>query len=232
VIGRTDERQNPCWPVVYIEDAAHLFGCLSRNLSRPAVVIPRKQAGHTTAFEPPSIFARSYLNSRGRPRMELEGRTRCDQDRSSRRIAILSLPFTRSEKLTRSEKRRLRFRCARGRLVAERRDRGYTRYDEASGAPVARLRATKRNHNFEVLFWSSWRERWASTGPFGRTIPADRPGTRVHRPRRPVLGPLLIPSPSKMRKVEIRSPSLNDVEAVEAEQKPRYPTMQDREQRR
>ena len=23
---------------------------------------------------------------------------------------------------------------------------------------------------FEVLFWSLWKERWASTGPFGPTV--------------------------------------------------------------
>ena len=62
------------------------------------------------------------------------------------------------------------FRRARGVLFAERRNRGYTLYDAASGAPVARLRPTANDGRFEVLFWSLWKERWASTGPFGRTV--------------------------------------------------------------
>ena len=63
-----------------------------------------------------------------------------------------------------------RFRCPRGALVAERRNRGYTLYHVLSGAPVARLRPTERNDTVEVLYWSNWKERWATTGPFGRTI--------------------------------------------------------------
>jgi hypothetical protein len=62
------------------------------------------------------------------------------------------------------------FRCTRGVLFAERRNRGYTLYDARSGAPVARLRPTGTQGRFEVLYWSLWKERWASTGPFGRTI--------------------------------------------------------------
>lgn len=62
------------------------------------------------------------------------------------------------------------FRCPRGALFAERRNRGYTIYDARCGAPVARLRPTGRDDRFEVLYWSLWKQRWASTGPFGRTI--------------------------------------------------------------
>jgi len=62
------------------------------------------------------------------------------------------------------------FRCARGMFFAERRNRGYTLYEATAGAPVARLRPTAREGRFEVLYWSLWKERWASTGPFGRTI--------------------------------------------------------------
>lgn len=62
------------------------------------------------------------------------------------------------------------FRCPRGVLYAERRNRGYTLYDAASGAPVARPRLTERDDRFGVLFWSLWKERWTSTGPFGRTV--------------------------------------------------------------
>jgi hypothetical protein len=62
------------------------------------------------------------------------------------------------------------FRCPRGELLAERRNRGYTLYDADSGAPVARLRPTGHEGRFEVLYWSLWKERWASTGPFGHII--------------------------------------------------------------
>jgi hypothetical protein len=60
-------------------------------------------------------------------------------------------------------------RCARGAFHAERRNRGYTIYDDASGAPVARLRPTGSQGRFEVLYWSLGTERWA-TRPFGRTV--------------------------------------------------------------
>jgi hypothetical protein len=63
-----------------------------------------------------------------------------------------------------------RFRFPRGAVVAERRNRGYTLYHAASGAPVARLRSTGRNDNVEILYWSAWKQRWTATGPFGRTI--------------------------------------------------------------
>jgi hypothetical protein len=61
------------------------------------------------------------------------------------------------------------FRCSRKALFAERRNRGYTLYDARSGAPVARLRPAGSDR-FEVLYWSLWKERWASTGAFGRTV--------------------------------------------------------------
>jgi hypothetical protein len=63
-----------------------------------------------------------------------------------------------------------RFHCPRGALFAERRNRGYTLFDARSAAPVARLRPTGRDDRFEVLYWSLWKDRWTSTGPFGRTI--------------------------------------------------------------
>jgi hypothetical protein len=55
-------------------------------------------------------------------------------------------------------------------VVAERRNRGYTLYHASSGSPVARFRPTGRNDSVEVLYWSAWKQRWAATGPFGRTI--------------------------------------------------------------
>src|ERR1700748_3020677 len=58
------------------------------------------------------------------------------------------------------------FRCRRGDLTAERRNRGYTLYNARSGAPVARLRPTDTEGRFHVLYWSLWKERWVAGGPF------------------------------------------------------------------
>ena len=63
-----------------------------------------------------------------------------------------------------------RFPFTRGAVLVERRNRGYSLYHAASGAPVARLRPNADHDRFEVLYWSLGRERWSSTGPFGRTI--------------------------------------------------------------
>jgi hypothetical protein len=60
--------------------------------------------------------------------------------------------------------------CRRGPLVAERRNKGYTRYRAGTGTPVARLRPTGQDDRVEVLYWSLWKERWANAGPFGRTV--------------------------------------------------------------
>jgi hypothetical protein len=57
-----------------------------------------------------------------------------------------------------------------GTLHAERRNRGYTLYNACSGALIARLRPTGSDDRFEVLYWSLWKDRWASSGPFGRTV--------------------------------------------------------------
>jgi len=59
--------------------------------------------------------------------------------------------------------------------MVERRNRGYSVYHAASGAPVARLRPTPTSDRFEVLYWSLGTEGWKSTGPFGRTLlPLDQ----------------------------------------------------------
>jgi len=62
------------------------------------------------------------------------------------------------------------FASRRGRLLAERRNRGYTLYRAVSGALVARLRQTGKDDRVEVLYWSLWKERWTRAGPFGRTV--------------------------------------------------------------
>jgi hypothetical protein len=55
-----------------------------------------------------------------------------------------------------------RFRFRRGSVCAERRNGGYTRLDAASGNPVAHLKPGRHEGNFEVTYWSTWRERWIS----------------------------------------------------------------------
>jgi hypothetical protein len=62
------------------------------------------------------------------------------------------------------------FRCSRGTLSAERRNRSYTLCSAQSGALVARLRPTGSDERFEVLYWSLWKNRWAPTVPFERTV--------------------------------------------------------------
>lgn len=62
------------------------------------------------------------------------------------------------------------FRCRRGALLAERRNRGYTLYHASSGMPVARLRPAGPDDRVEVLYWSLWKERWTKAGAFGRTV--------------------------------------------------------------
>ena len=62
------------------------------------------------------------------------------------------------------------FRCRRGQLLAECRNRGYTLYRAGSGALVARLRPTGQDDRVEVLYYSLWKERWTKAGPFGRTV--------------------------------------------------------------
>ena len=67
------------------------------------------------------------------------------------------------------------FQCRRGKLVAERRNRGYTLYHVQSGRPIARLRPTVQNDRVEVLYWSLWTEAWTHGGPLGRaTFSIDR----------------------------------------------------------
>jgi len=68
-----------------------------------------------------------------------------------------------------------RFHCHRGPLLAARRNRGYTLYRAVSGAPVARLRPNRQDDRVEILCWSLCKQRWTSTGPFGRTVlPIDQ----------------------------------------------------------
>jgi hypothetical protein len=63
-----------------------------------------------------------------------------------------------------------RFHFAKGPVYAERRNRGYSLHHANTGAPIARLRPTGRDDRVEILYWSSWKEKWTPTGPFGRTV--------------------------------------------------------------
>ena len=63
-----------------------------------------------------------------------------------------------------------RFRFAKGPVHAKRWNSGYSLQHAETGVPIARLRPTGRDDRVEILYWSSWKERWAPTGPFGRTI--------------------------------------------------------------
>lgn len=63
-----------------------------------------------------------------------------------------------------------RFCCSRGTVFAERRNRDYTLDRARAGALVARLRPTGDNDRCEVLYWSLRKNRWVSTGRFGRTV--------------------------------------------------------------
>ncbi len=64
----------------------------------------------------------------------------------------------------------MQFRFPRGALLAERRGHGITLIHAGSGTRVARLRLVGQGDRVEVLYWSLWKERWAPTGPFGRTV--------------------------------------------------------------
>jgi hypothetical protein len=55
-IGRTDDPVNPALAMAL--EAASLFGSGSRNPSGPAASVPRQQAGHMTAIDPPVRISR------------------------------------------------------------------------------------------------------------------------------------------------------------------------------
>jgi len=68
-----------------------------------------------------------------------------------------------------------RFHFPKGPVIAERRNLGYSLFHANTGAPIARLRPFGSNDRVELLYWSSWKEKWAPTGPFGRTVlPLDQ----------------------------------------------------------
>ena len=66
-IDRTDDPENPL--EAKAGQAAALFGTGSRTPSGPAVMTPREQAGHMTAFDPVVRLLDFLLHPRGRPHM-------------------------------------------------------------------------------------------------------------------------------------------------------------------
>ena len=62
-IGRTDDPENPFSVPAF--EAAGLFGAGSRNPSGPAVMMPRQQAGHMIAIDPPVRILIEALESKG-----------------------------------------------------------------------------------------------------------------------------------------------------------------------
>jgi hypothetical protein len=62
-IGRTDDPENPISVPAF--EAAKLFGAGSRNPSGPADMVPRQQAGHMLAIDPPVKILNGALASKG-----------------------------------------------------------------------------------------------------------------------------------------------------------------------
>jgi hypothetical protein len=62
-IGRTDDPENPFSVPAF--EAAGLFGAGSRNPSGPAVMMPRQQAGHMIAIDPPVRILTFALEPKG-----------------------------------------------------------------------------------------------------------------------------------------------------------------------
>jgi hypothetical protein len=55
-------------------------------------------------------------------------------------------------------------------LRTERPNRGHSLHHADTGVPVALLRQTGRDDRVEILYWSSWKEKWVPTGPFARAV--------------------------------------------------------------
>jgi hypothetical protein len=67
------------------------------------------------------------------------------------------------------------FPFCRAPVAAAWRKKGYTLLHAETGHPIARLRPVGRDDLLEILYWSSWKQRWAAVGPFGCTAaPLDQ----------------------------------------------------------
>jgi hypothetical protein len=62
-IGRAEDPENPISVPAF--EAAKLFGTGSRNPSGPADIVPRQQAGHMLAIDPPVRILFEALASEG-----------------------------------------------------------------------------------------------------------------------------------------------------------------------
>jgi hypothetical protein len=69
-IGRTDDPENPISVPAF--EAAKLFGAGSRIPSGPADMVPRRQAAHMLAIDPPVRILNEPLAPRGRPHMNVK----------------------------------------------------------------------------------------------------------------------------------------------------------------
>ncbi len=56
-----------------------------------------------------------------------------------------------------------------GGVLIQKRARGYSRFREDTGRPVARLRPTGKGDQVEVMWWSH-RDRWDQIGDFGPMV--------------------------------------------------------------
>ena len=54
------------------------------------------------------------------------------------------------------------FKFDAGPVAVERRNRGFTLIHAETGVPIARLRPIGRDDLVEILYWSLWKERWAT----------------------------------------------------------------------
>src|SRR6476619_2586460 len=70
-IGRTDDPENPISVPAF--EAAKLFGAGSRTPSGPADMMPRQQAGHMLAIDPPVRILIDALASEGPSTHTLRG---------------------------------------------------------------------------------------------------------------------------------------------------------------
>src|ERR1700729_3468524 len=88
-IGRTDDPENPISVPAF--EVAKLFGAGSRIPSGPADMVPRRQAGHMLAIDPPVKILFEALASKGPSTHTLSpARSICDGDDPEASVEPLS----------------------------------------------------------------------------------------------------------------------------------------------
>ena len=133
-----------------------------RNTDSQAARIGGTRCGSGAIAAPGWCDAITVVESRWNPRRK----SPCHPPRHSPAERFILCRHDRSDHPTHREL----LVVGRVQLVAERRNRGYTLYRAGSGTPIARLRLIGQNDRVECIYWSLWKERWTSAGPFGRTI--------------------------------------------------------------